>query len=531
MRRSLHGKRLLTMASATLLLITAGASTPAHAVNYTVTYNANASEQQSGVTTGTVPNVASYAAGSVVTAAANTGNLARAGFTFAGWNTAADGSGTNYAPGSGTFTINGNINLYANWTIPTSARLINEGGSIVGVTNTGGVTNGGYCTTSGIRGIASDGTYVYFRPASYPSYVCQVTMSGVVNAIQQVTGLNALPTDSVDLSYSSGFLFLRADGGADTTITAINVLTSTWTLSTVSLPSSYPLFVGQTWLNGNVIDFPDGRIGAVSQPNQSLTVGTGAGQCPSGFYCKVLRLYKVNVVSNVVTLTFSEDIVLADTQSSWPPDDHGIATDGTYLYEIHFGGGYKVWALQSGSPSYLVFNGEGTNTPCGATTGISNTSCSINSPTTGSGTMGNATYLGHNHTASVYLMGDYNNAQFYKTDPVAPPVGPGSVGTTFSAFGLPGGSLRAIYRTSVSLTATVNVSAKVTFFSGGKAIPGCRNLTATGSGSTFTATCAWKPAQHNNVLISAIATSISGAVSTSNAGPINIVVSARVTKR
>ena len=502
--------------------------TPAQATNYTVTYDANASQNQPGVTSGSVPNATSYSAGATVTVAANSGNLARAGFTFAGWNTASDGSGTTYAPGSGSFTINNSLTLYADWTIPTAARLIGEGGSIVTVTNPNSVAGGSNCITGGIRGIASDGTYVYFRSSGAASYVCKVTMAGVVVAAPSVTGLSAIGVDSKDLAYSAGCLFLRSDGLADTSINCID--TTAWTMTTINFPGSYPLFAGQGWLSGNVIDFPDGRIGAVSAPNLSLPIGTGSGQCPSTFNCKDLRLYKVNGTGSGVTLTFSEDIILADKDSGWPSDDHGIATDGTYLYEIHFSGGYKVWALQSGSPSYLVFNGEGSGS-CGAPTGVSGTLCPINSPTTGSSTTNNATFLGHNHSSSTYLMGDYTNSQFYKSDPVAPPVGPGSIGTTISSFGLPGGSLVATYRAINSLTATTNVAAKVTFFSGGKPIPGCKNLTSTGSGSSFTATCSWKPSQHNNVLVSATATSINGAVSTTSVGPVNLVISARTTKR
>lgn len=79
----------------------------------TLTYHAN------GATSGSVPVDASspYAPSSTVTVKANTGNLARTGCTFAGWNTAADGSGTSYAAtGSATFTISANTTLYAKWT-------------------------------------------------------------------------------------------------------------------------------------------------------------------------------------------------------------------------------------------------------------------------------------------------------------------------------------------------------------------------------------------------------------------------------
>jgi len=49
-----------------------------------------------------------------LTLASNSGNLAKTGYTFAGWNTAADGSGTSYAPGA-SYTSNAAVTLYAKW--------------------------------------------------------------------------------------------------------------------------------------------------------------------------------------------------------------------------------------------------------------------------------------------------------------------------------------------------------------------------------------------------------------------------------
>lgn len=82
-----------------------GGSTP----TYTVTYDGN------GSTGGTVPATAGYDKGATVTVAGNTGGLVKTGFDFAGWNTAANGSGTTYQGGN-TFTINANTTLYALWT-------------------------------------------------------------------------------------------------------------------------------------------------------------------------------------------------------------------------------------------------------------------------------------------------------------------------------------------------------------------------------------------------------------------------------
>jgi uncharacterized repeat protein (TIGR02543 family) len=51
----------------------------------------------------------------LVTTLANSGSLLKTGYIFGGWNTEADGTGTNYAAGTGTFNITGNTTLYAKW--------------------------------------------------------------------------------------------------------------------------------------------------------------------------------------------------------------------------------------------------------------------------------------------------------------------------------------------------------------------------------------------------------------------------------
>lgn len=82
----------------------------------TVTYQAN------NATSGTAPTDSTkYTKDATVTVLGNTGNLAKTGHEFGGWNTKADGSGTTYAPGS-TFTITANTNLYALW-IPNQMSL------------------------------------------------------------------------------------------------------------------------------------------------------------------------------------------------------------------------------------------------------------------------------------------------------------------------------------------------------------------------------------------------------------------------
>ena len=96
----------------TLGRITAGVSSfalvtgPATA---TVTYDGN------GATSGAPPAAATGTIGSNFTVAANSGSLARPGYTFAGWNINDQGTGTTYAAGTGTFTLTGSTTLYAEW--------------------------------------------------------------------------------------------------------------------------------------------------------------------------------------------------------------------------------------------------------------------------------------------------------------------------------------------------------------------------------------------------------------------------------
>ncbi|PKM66753.1 MAG: hypothetical protein CVU95_09855 [Firmicutes bacterium HGW-Firmicutes-2] len=78
---------------------------------YTFTYNGN------GNTGGAVPiDGTSYYSADIATVNGNTGNLVRTGYTFAGWNTLADGNGTSYGEDD-TFVIGtSNVTLYAHWT-------------------------------------------------------------------------------------------------------------------------------------------------------------------------------------------------------------------------------------------------------------------------------------------------------------------------------------------------------------------------------------------------------------------------------
>jgi len=92
---------------------------------YSVTYDGNSSDGGSVPTDPGSP----YASGATVTVRSNTGGLTKTGFTFVGWNTAADGSGTDYGTGA-TFTMgSANVTLYALWTDGISFEATNNNDS------------------------------------------------------------------------------------------------------------------------------------------------------------------------------------------------------------------------------------------------------------------------------------------------------------------------------------------------------------------------------------------------------------------
>jgi uncharacterized protein (TIGR02145 family)/uncharacterized repeat protein (TIGR02543 family) len=94
--------------------------------HYILTYSGN------GNNGGAVPAAASHDYNSVVIVSGNTGTLVKPGYAFAGWNTSAHGSDTDYAAGS-TFTIGAaDDTLYAKWTINQYTVAFDEqGGSAV----------------------------------------------------------------------------------------------------------------------------------------------------------------------------------------------------------------------------------------------------------------------------------------------------------------------------------------------------------------------------------------------------------------
>lgn len=78
---------------------------------YVVKYDAN------GATSGAVPEQQTKTHWEPLTLMLNTGDLARTGYIFAGWNTSADGTGIDFPEGA-SYGVDADITLYAKWREP-----------------------------------------------------------------------------------------------------------------------------------------------------------------------------------------------------------------------------------------------------------------------------------------------------------------------------------------------------------------------------------------------------------------------------
>jgi hypothetical protein len=103
--------------------------------------------------------------------------------------------------------------------------------------------------------------------------------------------------------------------------------------------------------------------------------------------------------------------------------------------------------------------------------------------------------------------------------------------STFNSLTLPGGVNIATFRTPVSVTANVSVASKISFYVNGKVLPGCKNRLTSGSGSSHSVTCNWKPSLRGNFYVSAISTPTSASTTGASAIPVLVNIASRSIKR
>jgi len=153
---------------------------------FTVTFNAN------GATSGVPPSaVTEYSGISIILP--NQGTLAYSGKTFSGWNTLANGTGSNYAAGN-SYTVTENIIMYAQW--------INTPSEVAGSYTVNSSSTFASAITS-INSSTKSGTYTITVTASFSCAAASFTSNAEKTIILQGSGGNRiLYNNSSDVFFS-----------------------------------------------------------------------------------------------------------------------------------------------------------------------------------------------------------------------------------------------------------------------------------------------------------------------------------------
>jgi len=196
---------------------------------YAVTYDGNGYTDGAAPVDGSSPHL--Y--GAPVTVLGNTGGLSKIVHEFAGWNTAVDGSGTEYQPGDTLVVGADAVTLYAQWTM-WSLNLAGTVSHFVGSVGGAGIQDGigAAARFDNPRGIASDGTRLFVaEPVSHTIRQIVIatgettTLAGLAGASGSVDGIGSAARfmSPSGLVVAGGKVFV-ADNG-DATIREVDIAT------------------------------------------------------------------------------------------------------------------------------------------------------------------------------------------------------------------------------------------------------------------------------------------------------------------
>ena len=254
---------------------------------YMVTYDGNGSSQ------GTVPTDSNrYLANAEVTVAAQ-GDLRKTGYSFVGWNTRADGGGTDYAPAANFQMPGESLTLYAKWTangntayslqhykqdVSGSGYTLFETESLSGTTDTtatavaksytGFTENTGHASRVASGTIAADGSLVLKLYYSRSTYTVSFSSDGGT-AVSSTTGVRYGATISAPVAPTkTGYTFAGwyKESG----------LTNVWTFASDTVTTATTLYAKWT-ANTYTVTFNAQTGSAASPASKSVTYASTYG--------------------------------------------------------------------------------------------------------------------------------------------------------------------------------------------------------------------------------------------------------------
>ncbi len=322
------------------------------ASSYTVTYNGN-----TGGTVPVDPN-SPYAPGATVRVLANTGNLVDTGYSFSGWNTVPDGSGTSYAAGGlASFPMPGaNVTLYAQWTEDTYTVTYNGNGNTGGtvpvdpnnphalgatvtvLANTGNLVDTGYSFSGWNTAPDGSGTsYAASGLASFAMPGANVTLYAQWTAVGQAPAITSANLATFTVG-SAGTFTVTTSGSPAAALTETGALPSGVTFND----------------NGDGTATISGTPAAGTGGSYSVTITANNGVSPSATQSFSLT------VQQPQTITFSgPSLGLTGTSATLSASGGGSGNPVVFTVDPASGSGVCNVALPGTSPATLNYTGPG----------------------------------------------------------------------------------------------------------------------------------------------------------------------------
>jgi uncharacterized repeat protein (TIGR02543 family) len=321
-------------------------------------------------TNGGSGSLASQSGSSAAALTPNEGNISRSGYTFAGWNTAANGSGTSYADGA-SYPFTSSTTLYAQWTAAANTVTFNANdGTGSPATETQPITTDvstalrantftrtGY-TFAGWTTV-SDGTGTSYTNSQ------SVTLSGPLTVYAKWTA----NSNTVTFNANDGTVSPATETQSITTAVSTALRTNTFTRTGYS-------FGGWTTVSdGSGTSYTNSQLVTITGPftlyakwtadSNTVTFNANDG---TGSPATATQSITTGVSTALRTNTFSRT---GYTFGGWTRAADGTGTSYTDSQPVTISGPFTVYAKWTADSNTITFNAnDGTGSPATETQSI-----------------------------------------------------------------------------------------------------------------------------------------------------------------
>ena len=202
-----------------------------NAVTYSITYNGNTSDGGSAPTTG------GYTTGQTSPYVILSNTFTKTSSIFGGWNTASNGTGTNYSPGASITTLSA-VTLYAVWIPQFTLHYAVNGGTVTSGSLPGDTL---YTTGASVGPVFSSLSRTGYRFDGWTNGATTIALNGYFTILAD----SVLTAKWTAINYAISY---NSDGGSDAPATETKQIGQSYTVGSAVFKPGYN-FTG--WWNGS----------------------------------------------------------------------------------------------------------------------------------------------------------------------------------------------------------------------------------------------------------------------------------------